>query len=370
MNILQLSKSLHRGGVEDHILTLAKNLNNLGHHVVVASDNLVEKEAFEKANIKVYLIRFQKKNPYHIIKNIKNLKRIIQKEKIEVVHCHWRICAFYCECLRKYCNTNIPYVWTSHLAKIRNTKLLRNFTYFGDRTIAVSSDCRNMLIQEFGVDESKISVIYNGIPITNYINISEDERLKSRQLFKTQGKYVVTQLSRLSPVKNHECLIRAMDILVNRDEITNLICLITGTGDTEYQETLTHMIKKSKLADYVFLTGQVNAADILSISDVMVLPSNVEGFPVCVLEGFAMKVPVIRTKTGGYHDVESFCLPMEFNDAEQLTAYIKKIYDGELETSDMTDRAYEFILSECNDVKMTENILKIYHVIKHEKLVN
>ncbi len=367
MNILQLSKSLHRGGVEDHILTLAKNLNNLGHHVVVASDNLVEKETFEKENIKVYLIRFQTKNPYHIIRNIKTLKKIIQKEKIEVVHCHWRICAFYCECLRKYCNTNIPYVWTSHLAKIKNTKLLKNFTYFGDRIIAVSSDCRNMLMKEFGVDESKISVVYNGIPVTDYTNITEDEIQKNRRLFKTQNKYVVTQLSRLSPVKNHECLIRAMDILINRDEITNLICLITGTGDAEYQNTLIRMIQEKKLTDYVFLTGQVRPVDILSISDVMVLPSNVEGFPVSVLEGFAMKVPVIRTKTGGYNDVESFCLPMEFNDAEQLAANIKKIYEGELETSDMVSRAYEFILNECSDVKMTENILKIYNDFNHEK---
>ena len=99
----------------------------------------------------------------------------------------------------------------------------------------------------------------------------------------------------------------------------------------------------------------------------MVLPSNVEGFPVSVLEGFAMKVPVIRTKTGGYNDVESFCLPMEFNDAEQLAAYIKKLYEGELETSDMVSGAYEFILNECSDVKMTENILKIYNDFNHEK---
>lgn len=367
MNILQLSKSLHRGGVEDHILTLTRNLQNLGHHVVVASDNLVEKEAFDKAGIKVYLIKFRSKNPYNFFKNIKDMKKIIQDEKIDVIHCHWRICSFYCEWLRKLINISVPYVWTSHLAVVKNTPLHRLGTYCGDKTIAVSSDCKKMLMEELKIVESQISIIYNGISIHKYTNLSEAIVLENQRRFETKGRYVVVQLSRLSEIKNHACLIRAVDIAVNKFGIENLLCLITGEGDAQYREMLVHMIEEKKLENNISLVGQVNAVDVLCVSDVMVLPSNAEGFPVSVLEGFAMKLPVIRTKTGGYKDVKSFCLPMEFDDEEQLAVYIRDLYEGKINVEDITKSAYEFIVNECTDIKMTERILKIYEDVRNEE---
>lgn len=58
----------------------------------------------------------------------------------------------------------------------------------------------------------------------------------------------------------------------------------------------------------------------LNISDVMVLPSKNEGFGIVCIESFAMKVPIIRTKTGGYSDIIDFCIGVNYGDVNGRNA--------------------------------------------------
>ena len=360
MKILQLSKSLHRGGVEDHILTLSQKLIQDGNQVIVAADNLLEKEAFEHVHIQVEQIDFLKKNPIAVIRNLKKLKNIILQNEIDVIHCHWRICAFYIEWLRRLGLADVAYVWTNHLAVIGSGRLLRNNTYFGKKVIAVSTDCKNMLMSKYGIDEKNIRLVYNGISLQRYVKPDMDGQEQLRKKYCVEDKFAVTMLCRLEPIKNHSCMLEAMNIIVNQYGVRQIKCLIAGSGTDEYKTVLKGIVDKYQLQEYVAFTGQVDPVELLSISNVMVLPSQKEGFPVSVLEAFAMKVPVIRTRTGGYVDVEGLCLDMDFDSAEQLAERVMRLMRTEETDSAMIEKAYAFVRNECTDDIMTKRIESIY----------
>ena len=360
MNILQLSKSLHRGGVEDHILTLSKGLVKRGNTVFVASDNLCERKAFDSCGIDVIQIDFLKKNPLAVIRNVRKLKKAICENHIDVIHCHWRICAFYIEWMRKLRMTNVPYIWTNHSLKIGSGKLLRLNTFIGSKAVAVSTECKRMLMQRYGIAEGEIELVYNGIAVQKYVKNPEEYNRKVREKYHIEEAFVITMLCRLEPIKNHTCMLRALNCLANQGGLKNVKCIFTGTGADAYKEQLVRKAGELGVGENVIFSGQVDPVDILSITDVMVLPSDFEGFPVSVLEAFAMKVPVIRTRTGGYKDVGEYCLDMDFNNHEQLAEHIRKIMTKQIFLDEMVEQGYQFIQDCCTDEVMTQKIENIY----------
>lgn len=74
--------------------------------------------------------------------------------------------------------------------------------------------------------------------------------------------------------------------------------------------------------------GWVHAEDILGIAEVLLLPSLAEGYGLNCVEAMFMKVPVIRTKTGGYEDFKDYLIGMEDSQSDTRARYIKNVLNG------------------------------------------
>lgn len=86
--------------------------------------------------------------------------------------------------------------------------------------------------------------------------------------------------------------------LGNRFEV-----IIGGTGEID---VLRFKIEENCLADIVKSVGWITGKEkirIIESSDVMLLPSYIEGLPVSLLEGFAFGLPAIATTVGGIPDM-------------------------------------------------------------------
>lgn len=108
---------------------------------------------------------------------------------------------------------------------------------------------------------------------------------------------------RLNPVKGHEDLIGAIDLLRKRD--IDAYLAIAGDeeqGKNEYRKKLQHIIQELELENCVSLLGAVSETVLrnqLEKAHVFSLASWEEPLGVAIMEAMSMEVPVVVTKTGG-----------------------------------------------------------------------
>lgn len=362
MNILELSKPFNHGGVAEHITTLSAKLANRGNNVIVASEKGNHISELEKFGIKHEVINFGSKNPIEFIKSLIKLKKIIHNENIEIVHTHYRMCSLYMQIISALRITEIPYIWSNHLNNIPNSFVYRKLTFHGKKVIAVSTELKKFLNVKFGIDNSDIEVVLNGIEIERFIEPSVDEKQKIKHKYNLNEKRIITILGRLMPVKGHSQAIEALaNLKSSNKEYKDTILIITGEGPIEYKNELIQLSKKLNVESNIRFVGQVNAVEILSITDLLVAPSYNEGFLIAAIEAFAMKVPVVRSKTAGYEDMENVCYGITIGAVDELTDSIYRIFNDKDKTKIMVSAAYEFILNNCTVDTMTEKIEEIYH---------
>ena len=170
--------------------------------------------------------------------------------------------------------------------------------------ILKNSDCilaqtNNQKIEIEKYSKNDIIIIPNGIDSTEYNFNKTDMRLEMG--FKSDD-YLIIFIGRLHKVKGVEYLINAMKLIEN-SKIDNLKLLIIGDG-TEKRK-LKQLSNELKLDNISFL-GSISQKEIpryLISSDIFVLPSLSEGFPVSIMEAFASGLPIIVSNVGGIPEI-------------------------------------------------------------------
>ena len=104
-------------------------------------------------------------------------------------------------------------------------------------------------------------------------------------------------VSRYSPQKNHEGLLKALS-LVKKNGIA-FRCLLVGRGlDTDNTQLVSWLIQYG-LQDEILLLGQrKDVPAIMNALDLHVLPSTAEGFPNVIAEAMACETPCVSTDVG------------------------------------------------------------------------
>ena len=155
MKILMATMQLDIGGAETHIVELSKQLRALGHEVAVISNGGVYVEEIEKAGIRHYTAPMHRRSVREMQTARSILRDVIRKERPDVVHAHARIPAFLCGTVVK--TMGVPFVTSCHgvYQVSRALKLLSNW---GERTLAVSEDIRDYLMEQYGVPAEQITV--------------------------------------------------------------------------------------------------------------------------------------------------------------------------------------------------------------------
>lgn len=366
MNILQISKDFAYSGVHSHMIELSKELKENGHNVIVVTSNGPMIQHLEEAGIRYNLLHFTSMNPFVIVRNLIRLSKIIKEEQIQVAHTHWRSTGVYLKILSKF--RKFKFVWTNHLNHIPTDFIRRNLTFYDERAITVSNDMIDMLKNKIHIPQDKIKVIYNGIREENYYKYNNERMEELKEKYNIKGKKVISLLGRLDPVKGHLFLLDALAEMKNKYTKLDWKLLITGDeSNSEYVVKIKEKAQEYKLLDRLVFTGHANPVDILNVSDVMVLPSTNEGFPIVCIEAFSMKVPVVRTKVGGYSDIKEYCIGVEYGDNKALCDSIIKCLLRDKDIDEMVENAYLFFKDNLTTEIMSKKIIDTYQEIMSAK---
>ena len=142
--------------------------------------------------------------------------------------------------------------------------------------------------------KNPIAIIPNGVDLDQFDQPPTDAIIEKFPEIKNRRRILF--LSRLHPKKGLENLLRAWGKMA--PDFKDWQLLIAGSGEPAYENELKALSKDLLTDKSVFFTGPLYGEakkQILSASDVFILPSFSEGFSMAILEAAAIGLPVLLT---------------------------------------------------------------------------
>ncbi|MEA4934574.1 MAG: polysaccharide pyruvyl transferase CsaB [Lawsonibacter sp.] len=291
MKILMATMGLDIGGAETHIVELSKELHDRGHEVVIVSNGGVYVPEITAAGIRHYRAPMHRRSLTDMRRAKAILRDVIRQEHPDIVHAHARIPAFLCGRLQK--SMGFPLVTSCH-GVYQVSGALRLLSNWGSRTLAVSEDIRDYLIQQYNIPPQQITLTINGIDTDKFSPAVSGAAV--RQEFQLGTAPVVAHVSRLDQetVRTARQLVEIAPNL-NRD-IPGVRILIVGGGDAyETLRSRAAEVNRSMGRDCLVLTGpRTDVAALLAACDLFV------GVSRAALEAMAAGKPVILSGAQGH----------------------------------------------------------------------
>ncbi|MGA2369573.1 MAG: glycosyltransferase family 4 protein [Candidatus Korobacteraceae bacterium] len=170
--------------------------------------------------------------------------------------------------------------------------MLRLAAVRADHVFTVSEYSKRQIIEHLGVDEGKVTVVYNAIGPHIFSEPRDAARAKMQQNFSFDGPYIVF-VGNLKPSKNVAGLLRAFSIVKSRGRIPHRLLAIGDdkTGRPAMMQ-LAHQLGLEGTVIFVPRVSDEQLRAAYSGADLTVMPSFEEGFGLPVIESMACGTPV------------------------------------------------------------------------------
>ena len=256
---------------------------------------------------------------------------VVRFEQLDVLHVHYAIphasAAFMAKQILASYGIHIPVVTTLHGTDI--TLVGKDPTYKpvvtfsinqSDGVTTVSEDLREDTYNHFKITKD-IKVIPNFIDFTRFSLQAKDHFKKA---IAPNNERILIHTSNFRKVKRTADVIRIFEKV--QAVIPSKLLMVGDGPERAYDEKLCRTLN---ICDNVRFLGKQDAVEeILSVSDLFLMPSESESFGLAALEAMACKVPAITTNAGGLPElnVDGFCGYMSnVGDVDAMAAHAIEI---------------------------------------------
>jgi len=161
-----------------------------------------------------------------------------------------------------------------------------------DGVTTVSGYLKDETVRMF-TPRKEITVIPNFVDTSLFFRSPKNE---IREQLGIMNEKILIHISNFRPVK---CIGDIIRIFYAVSQRVNAILLLVGDGPERSEAEI--LVRQFGIVDRVkFLGKLVDIVPLLSIADVMLMPSNAESFGLAALEAMACGVPVVATMAGGF----------------------------------------------------------------------
>ncbi len=292
MKVMQILPRMNVGGIERGVLDLVKFFKGkeLENIVVSGGGGLVEE--LNSVNVTHHELPVYKKSLTSLLL-IPTLKKIIEKENIDIVHARSRVpgwISFFAS--RK---TRANFITTAH--GIYRNRFFSEVMGWGKYVICPSGVVARHMKNIFGVDEEKIIIVNRWVDLNKFKFTGYNERKNSN---------TIVSIGRISQTKGYEHLIKGFKKVVRFNPYMKL--KIVGSADKSKEKYLQHLktlVSRFSLNFNVeFIGFRPDVEKVLERARLLVAPSVIEeSFGRVAVEAMACGVPVIATKMGGFKEI-------------------------------------------------------------------
>jgi N-acetyl-alpha-D-glucosaminyl L-malate synthase BshA len=231
---------------------------------------------------------------------------VVKNQSLDLLHVHYAIphasSAYLARQILRQQGIEVPYITTLHGTDI--TLVGKDKTYApvvtfsineSDAITAVSANLRDETYKTFAI-EKDIKVIHNFVD-TSRFKVSNKDHFK--KMLAPQGEKILAHVSNFRKVKRVEDVVHVFKKV--REQMPAKLLMIGDGPERPGAEELCRDL--GICADIRFLGKQEKMEEILSITDLFILPSAYESFGLSALEAMACEIPVISTNAGGLPEV-------------------------------------------------------------------
>lgn len=300
--ILHTIETAGPGGAETVLLRLASGLNEDRFRSLA----LLPQEGWlaDRLRERGVPVVFANSNRWYDLRLPMEMKRLIDRERVDLVHSHLPGQNFY-GCVAGLLTGRkkvVTYHGAFELARSQGWKgniRLAAVRKMADAVVAVC-DYVGRLLRGAHFSPKKIVRIYNGIGMETF-GSAGDERIR-RELNLPSGTRLVGTVANLRGPKGYAFLIQAARLVIDRFPECHFVAV--GDIDAVLGRPLFDLVERLKLTNqFHFLGFRSDVPEILSELDVFVLASVSEGFPLVALEAMAASKAVVMTRSGGQQEV-------------------------------------------------------------------
>jgi len=361
VRILRVVNSMCVGGLERGVYNLTLKLDRKKYDTVFCC--LQRKgyfgEILEKKGFKFYELRKKKGFGFN---SIPTIRRIIKKEKIDIVHTH-NTHPFQLGILASL-GLNVIKIHTDHNSFANNESkylllLNRLFYTFVDKVICVTESVKRDWIEKVGVNPKKIVTVNNGSDLSQF-DIKVNVAKEMKQLGLNKKDKVIGIVARLSKEKDIFTLLMAFKFVNEKVKYSKL--LIVGDGPLRNQ--LEEFAKYNWVKNVKFLGMRTDVHKLMKIFDVYVLSSLSEGNSQTIREAMAASKPVVATNVGGNPElvvegVTGFLVPER--NPEKMAEAITNLLENRKLRENMGKDGRKRVEKHFTIEKQVENYEKLYN---------
>lgn len=257
-------------------------------------------DAINKKGGKVFTMKEENRSWFSIIKWV---EKIIKENGYETIHINTDtayIAAAYIYAAKK---GGIKRVFVhSHCTRIDDNNLGRRILKTILHKVFIPYVCKNSqmylacsklagywMFRKKNVNSNKYRTIYNGVAVEPYL-YDEQVRKKYRKQMGLSENFIIGNIGRFSYQKNHKFLIETFYSFLKTD--SSAVLVLVGDGELKFQ--LKELVSEYGITDKVFFLGvRQDVPSLLSMFDVLVMPSRFEGLPVTLIEAQMSDLPCV-----------------------------------------------------------------------------
>lgn len=289
-------------------------------------------------------------------KTINKIVEIIEKENISLVHLNNQPFRdiFGIEATRKTKKVCVSHVH-SYFRKKNFPFLRRN--YISDHVncfIFAANNVKTSWLPYLG--EVVTKTVYNGINIPE-CNDNVDIRSQYNILEKS---FLICAVGQLISYKGQEFLLNAFAAFLEEDKESFLVL----AGDGIDRQKLQDLARSLSIEKHVVFTGHTDhAREIIAEADLLIQPSQTEVCSMVLIEGMALKTPIIATEVGGNPELiqEGFNGALvSYGDTKQLANKIRYFKENSQKTREYVENGFERYKDTFSITKFVSDISQIY----------